>query len=82
MNNRPSFWECQALQLIPDPLASYEQWERLHHKDVTGLTDRALWREKRQIETVLAWAERPAAWLAERYRVLSAEESRRKRGRP
>ena len=64
--------------LVPDPLASLEAWARWNHHDVAELSNGEIWAELHRLEAALASGVRHA-WLAQRWRVLRAEQGRRRK---
>ena len=76
----PKVWQELADSLMPDPIRSAEDLQRQRHADLPELSDFQIWQEIRRLEDVLAWVQRPAEWLKDRYkRLLDEQKGRKKR---
>ena len=68
-----------AVYDLPRPLATHEDWQRLHHLDLEHLTAFELRREQERVRCALAFATDAEAirWLWQRLRRLGEECARR-----
>lgn len=71
-----------ADSFMPRAERSDTQARRFVHADLADLGDEALWVEQERARFLLAWlmeTDPRRAWIAERFKVLAAEEARRRR---
>lgn len=65
---------------IPDPFATFEQWQRWVHADIAEMTDAQLRREYKRANDRLAYEDTPGEWLIARVARLRAEGDLRRQG--
>ncbi len=82
-----------ATGCIPDPLRSYEDLQKYHHRDLPDLDDLALWREESKTKRALVYCnpdqlyvdylgelQTVQGWLIERIGKIRKERKRRAAG--
>lgn len=70
------------LPIVPDPLASEEQFRRYVHADLPDLDAVQLWQEAQRVAWHAAWADPVSVagkWLFARLAAVRAEQQRRRR---
>ena len=65
---------------IPNPVDSSLQYIQYYHLDLAEFPVEALHREKRRVQHVLDYADRPAPWLLERLYAIRQAMAERQRG--
>jgi len=56
----------------PNPLTSFEQWQKFIHDDLQNMTRALLRREHARLKLRLLYDEKPASWFIERFEKIGA----------